>query len=226
MGASARSALLLLVLVSAVAGHFLVITPLVSGARGLFGNRICPAMECASGGTPIVTEKTMMMEAPPPWSAASWVARFHASSVRSREIWRGEFRGIVRPLDSNLMVELGPSQVTLSPEAPPGLLRGVRVDVAEPTADGSWRIVREGYQTILERRFQNGETLVLDPMELILPGTRGPELQGRWLVVTMLVSSPGGFSPLAHAHMDMELAQRAAAAAVRTEQSAPPRRVR
>ena len=221
---------LFLVLGSAALGHFLVVTPLVDFARALrSGRTLCPLVECTAAGVPLL-EDTMMEEVPmtvaPAPPAARWAARFHASSMNTRDIWRGEMMGVVEPMGPHLAVQLQRARIELSPEAPRGVLRGIRIDLAEPTPDGSWRIVREGRPVELGMRVANGEVVTLPGLDLSLPRVAGADLRGRWLVATLLVDTPGGFSPLAHAHMDFEMAQRLAEVAIQSEANAPAIRVR
>lgn len=220
----------LLIVASAVAGHFMVVTPLVDGARARMSPGVrCPAVECTADGVPVLAKALpeepapMMVEAGP---TAPWSARFEASSRASRDIWRGELFGTIHPAGGGLVVELRQAKVILSPEAPQGVLRGLRLDLAEPTADGSWRIVREGRAVDVGIRFENGETRALAPVALSLPGVTAGDLAGRWLLVTMLVSTPGGFAPLAHVHMEFEAARGLAETAMRAEKEAPAVRVR
>lgn len=241
MNPASRPAPLVLIGASAVFGHFFVVTPLVDAARGILrGAPRCPVVECTAEARPLLMETTMMTVAPPappppmamepesaPWPpGAPWAARFHASSLQSREIWRGEFMGVVEPMGPHLSVRLHRLQVALGPEAPAGVLRGLRIDLAEPTPDGSWRIVREGRPVDVKLRMRNGESARLARVDLPVPNVGGVELRGRWLVVTMLVDAPGGFSPLAHAHMDFAMAQGVAETAIRAEANAPAVRVR
>jgi hypothetical protein len=230
MNPSFRPTPLLLVAASAVAGHFLVVTPLVDAARGVLRGPVrCEAVECGPDGAPDVMET--MMETVPKLHRATvapprWASRFRASSLDSREIWRGEFDGVVQPSGPQITVRLHRATVALSTEAPAGVLRGLRVDLAEPTPDGSWRIAREGVPLEVGMRLAPGEAVRLPRMELSLPRVPDAELRGRWLVATMLVDTPGGFSTLAHAHMDAGMAQGLAETARRAEAWAPEVQVR
>lgn len=65
--------------------------------------------------------------------------RVEASNIGTRDIWQGRFAGPVILRPEGVVVSTKRAEVHLLPEAPRGMLRGLRVDLAEPTPDGSWR---------------------------------------------------------------------------------------
>lgn len=210
--ASRRTAPLLIVAAAAAAGHVFVVAPLVDAARPYLDRvRPAPAEIDAIRVLPppgAMEDDPARLLPPGPVPPAPWGGPFIASSLGSRDPWRGSFEGTVGPMGSGLIVELRHARVTVSPEATGGVLRGVRIDLAEATPDGSWRVVRRGRPARVGLNLEPGDTRVLRSMDLPVFDVGVSDLDGRWLVATMMVDAPGGVATEAYAHMPYDLAQR------------------
>lgn len=136
---------------------------------------------------------------------------FYASSLDGGWGLEGDYGGRLSFDGQNLRVVLSSAfarAAATGGDAPH--LQGIRLALAEETAQG-WRIVSEGPMHRLDRALQEGETLDLRGMSLVLPDLVESELADRWLVIVheLREDGPAGWSTAwTYTHADRELIPR------------------